>query len=120
MSRPKLPRDEQGNIVRQKVESTSAPTAFIEEPKEIFKEIIIERIVEVEKPLLKDLALWKELANKGFPQGGSGNWIVDPDDGNKYYVPQPSELYQSFVNDPEGWNDVGEALGRVWVDKNKK
>lgn len=65
------------------------------------------------------LELCKSLRNKGFPQGGTGIFIQDPETGEKFYKPQPAEVYAQFILDPDGWDKVTEALIKVWVDTRK-
>jgi hypothetical protein len=51
--------------------------------------------------------LAKELKDAGFPQGGSGSWLLDPDavvirSGARVYAPTLSELIEAF----EGYSSV--------------
>lgn len=63
--------------------------------------------------------LYLALKNAGYPQGGSGGYIQHPDTNDKVYVPLPSELYNHFTSDPKEWEDVVDALAKVWIDKCK-
>jgi len=61
----------------------------------------------------------KQLKAKGFPQGGAGNFVVDPDTGEKFYKPHPSELYNQFLGDPTQWGELAEAMAQVWLSQRK-
>jgi len=61
----------------------------------------------------------KQLKAKGFPQGGAGNFVVDPDTSEKFYNPQPSEIYSHFVGDPSAWGELGEAMAQCWLNNRK-
>lgn len=68
---------------------------------------------------MADFKLYKELQKKGFPQGGIGQFIQDPNTNDKVYVPQPGEIYAQFILDPEGWQKVTDALAGVWIESRK-
>lgn len=68
---------------------------------------------------LKGFELYRELKARGFPQGGVGSFMEDPNGTEKVYVPHPSEIYASFVGDPSQWNALRDAMIQVWL-KNKK
>jgi hypothetical protein len=62
-----------------------------------------------------------ELKDAGFPQGGSGNWVGDPDavvmrSGDRVYAPTLSELIEAcgdqFLTLRRS-NDVWEGIGGV-------
>ena len=96
-----------------------------------------------------DYSLAIELKNAGFPQGGTGRWIVDPSlivvrTGDRAYIPTLSELieecgenFETLVrykdgtyrayrrNGPEDLqaipsNTPTEAVARLWLALNKK
>lgn len=69
---------------------------------------------------LEGYRLYKKLELSGFPQGGVGNWKLDKDGENKVYVPHPSEVYQQFVSDPAGWEEMADAMVRVWIKWEEK
>ena len=69
---------------------------------------------------LKGMELYKALKEAGYPQGGVGNWYLDPSTGEKYYIPQPSEIYTEFIADPSIWEEVGDTLARLWLEKSLK
>lgn len=64
--------------------------------------------------------LYKQLRDAGFPQGGSGSYILDPNTDEKVYKPLPSEIYTLFVADPSGWDKMLEAMSKVWLEVMKK
>lgn len=64
--------------------------------------------------------LYLSLKKAGFPQGGSGNYIQDPDSSEKVYVPTSGEIYSMFLADPDGWQSMTDCLAQVWIDNSKK
>lgn len=92
------------------------------EPKEVIKEVLVEKIVhvQVEKKLLKDWALWKALKDAGYPQGGGGNYYEAHDSFEKAYVARPEELYSHFLGDPEAWDLLRDTLARAWLEFSMK
>lgn len=65
---------------------------------------------------LKGIDLYRALAKAGFPQGGQGAWFKDPNSDEKYYIPTAPELYTQFLLDPEQWQNLQDALARVWIE----
>lgn len=63
--------------------------------------------------------LYKELKECGFPQGGTGTWLQDPNSDDKVYVPELSELISTFLGDPPAWIKLKEAVTKAWI-QNKK
>lgn len=60
--------------------------------------------------------LYKQLKAAGFPQGGQGTWIQDPESDEKVYVPSSSEIFALFLGDPKDWQKMTDAMARVWID----
>lgn len=60
-------------------------------------------------------SIWQQLKEAGFPQGGVGNWLQGEND--RYYIPSPSEIYQHFIADPAGWEDMSKAMATVWLNR---
>lgn len=71
---------------------------------------------EMQVPSLSGMALWKQLKESNFPQGGVGSWLKDPNSDEKYYIPHPAEIYQAYIADPIDWEIMSEAMGRVWLE----
>jgi hypothetical protein len=94
-----------------------------------------------------DHTLAKELKDAGFPQGGNGRWIIDPNlivvrRGDRAYIPTLEELIEACGDDfsamnkyRDHWvaafgfaetyeNATGamptEAVARLWLALNKK
>ncbi len=59
--------------------------------------------------------LYKKLKDAGFPQGGSGSYMVDPNSNESVYIPQPSEIYTQYLADPSSWTEMGDAMATVWL-----
>lgn len=59
--------------------------------------------------------LYKRLKDAGFPQGGAGNWMLNPDNDEKVYIPLPGELYTQFIGDPAHWEKMRDAMAEVWI-----
>lgn len=57
--------------------------------------------------------LFKAARDAGFPQGGVGNWRDV--NNERIYVPHPSEVYNQFIADPVQWEEMAEAMLRVWI-----
>lgn len=68
---------------------------------------------------LEGYALYKSLKDVGFPQGGSGDWLYNPETDEKVYVPHPSELINTYVADPKQWDSVRDILARQWIENKK-
>lgn len=64
--------------------------------------------------------LYQELKNAGFPQGGSGIYMNDPDSNERVYIPTPSEIYATFLGNPGDWTDMVDAMAEVWIKRAKK
>lgn len=62
-------------------------------------------------------SVWQQLKEAEFPQGGVGNWLQGEND--RYYIPSPSEIYQHFIADPAGWEDMSKAMATVWLNRKK-
>ena len=99
-TRPLKPKDVQAQVV------------------EIIKEVLIEKEIvrEVEKPPLSDFDLYKALKDKGFFQGGVGQYMESPLTDEKVYLPHASEIYASFAQDPSGWEIIRDYLARAYLD----
>ena len=81
------------------------------------KEVIREVIKYVPEPRLEGFELYRALKNKGYYQGGSeGQWIEDPNGTERVYVPSPSELYTSFLGEPEKWLALRDAIIRAYIE----
>lgn len=63
--------------------------------------------------------LYKQLKDKGFPQGGSGSFLVDPKTDERVYIPKVEEILTQYVGDPKDWDKMVEAMTRVWIDNKK-
>lgn len=59
--------------------------------------------------------LYKRLKDAGFPQGGAGSWMLNPDNDEQVYVPLPGEIYTQFLGDPAEWADMSKAMAEVWI-----
>jgi len=84
------------------------------------KEIIKEVIRTVPEKRLEGWELYKALKDKGYFQGGIGQIMNDVNSTESAYVPEVSEVYTSFVLDPDGWGDVRDALCREWIKMKDK
>lgn len=82
---------------------------------ETIREIFVEKVIEVEKPKLEGYALYKALRAAGFPQGGVGHYIQDPNSADSVYVPHVSEVYTQFLADPQQWEALRDAICREWI-----
>ena len=82
---------------------------------EIIKEVLITKEIPIESPQLEGFTLYKALKDNGFPQGGIGQNIEDPNSTEQAYIPEVSEVYQAFLLDPMGWGNVRDALCREWI-----
>lgn len=82
----------------------------------IVKEIVKEIIRTIPEQKLTGYILYKTLADKGFPQGGQGTHVMNEAGTQLAYVPSPAELYNSFIQDPEGWKTLVDALAREWIE----
>ena len=69
---------------------------------------------------MTELERYKALKEAGFPQGGRGNWIQDPNSDSKYYIPNPDEIYSQFLGDPEHWRKLTDTLAEAWITNGKK
>lgn len=86
---------------------------------EIIREVPIIREVFVEKTQLEGFELYKALKDKGFTQGGQGQYQEDMNGIEKVYIPHASEIYQSFAQNPEGWDIITKHLARAYLEINK-
>lgn len=84
----------------------------------IIKEVLVEVVKTIEKPQLKGYELYKELSNRGFPQGGGGSHIMNKEGTELAYIPTPMELYNSFISGPEGWRLLCDTMSRAWIEHN--
>lgn len=109
-----LPED--GGLVRGTYPSFDAQPKVAEVVKEIIVEKIVEKIVEIPAKKTTGFALYKGLKEASFPQGGMGQWWEDPNGTEKVYVPRPEEIYSQFIGDPEGWEQLRDALARAWME----
>lgn len=83
---------------------------YIEKVTEIVREVL------VEKPVLEGFALYKKLKDERYPQGGMGEWWEDPNGTDKVYVPRPEEIYTHFLGNKQEWDELRDALVRVWIE----
>src|SRR6185503_16986823 len=79
-------------------------------------EVIVEKIVEIPEKRITGFALYKNLKDARYPQGGMGRFVEDPNGLEKVYIPRPEEIYTQFIADPEGWNALTDALARAWIE----
>ncbi len=88
--------------------------------KEIVKEIIVEkeviRTVEVEKPQLEGYGLYAALRDIGYPQGGMGNMMENPNGVDKAYVPHAQEVLAFFSGDPDKWELMRDGIIRTYIE----
>ena len=82
------------------------------------KAIALQQQLEANNPSPK--SIWRLLKEGNFPQGGVGNWLQDPNSDEKYYIPHPSEIYQATIQDPQGWEELSESMGVVWLKQHGK
>lgn len=80
------------------------------------KIVEIVREVAVEKPVLEGFALYKKLKDERYPQGGMGEWWEDPNGTDKVYVPRPEEIYTHYLGNKQEWDELRDALVRVWIE----
>lgn len=85
-------------------------------PKEVIVEKIVEKIIEVPAKVLEGFALYKKLKDNGYPQGGMGRFVEDPNGLTKVYIPRPEEIYTHFIADPNGWQALTDTLTRAWIE----
>ena len=89
-------------------------------PKEIIKEIVVEkeviRTVEVEKPKLEGYELYAKLRDIGFPQGGIGAYTENPNGVDKVYIPHPQEVIAFFIGDPDKWEGMRDGIIRTYIE----
>ncbi len=85
---------------------------------EVIKEIIIEKIIEVEKPRLEGYELYAKLRDIGYPQGGMGNIMENPNGVDKVYVPHANEVMSFFVGDPDKWEAMRDGVIRTYIEIN--
>lgn len=85
---------------------------------EVIKEVFITK--EVEKSQLEGFELYKALKDVGFFQGGQGQFMEDVNGIEIVYIPHASEIYQSFAQNPEGWDIVRDYLARAFLELKDK
>jgi len=85
---------------------------------EKIKEVIIEKeiVKTVPEPRLEGWELYKALKDKGFFQGGMGQWMEDPNGTERVYVPHVSEVYGYFIGDPEKWEQLKDHMIRAYLE----
>lgn len=85
----------------------------------LFREKGIVIVPNIEIPSRFDL--YKRLKEAQYPQGGGGQYMLDPDSNQKVYVPTYQELLTHYVSDPKGWEVMVDTITKVWIDnKNGK
>lgn len=82
-------------------------------PQEFTSDILAKAHEEVSK------STWQQLKEAGFPQGGVGTWLKDPNSDEKYYIPHPAEVYQLFIANPQDWEKMSEAMAKIWLQNRK-
>ncbi len=60
--------------------------------------------------------LYKRLKEAGYPQGGGGQYMGDPDSNVKVYIPTYQELLTHYVADPKDWELMVDAITKVWIN----
>ena len=95
---------------------TDIQPQIVEVIKEVIVEKFVDRIVEIPAKKIKGFALYKQLKDNQFPQGGMGQTYEDPNGTEKVYVPRPEEIYAQFIGNPEHWEELRDALARTWME----
>lgn len=83
---------------------------------EVIKEVFITKEVIIPEKKLEGFQLYKALKDSGFFQGGVGQFMEDVNGTEKVYIPHASEIYQSFAQDPQGWDTVRDYLARAFLE----
>ena len=79
-------------------------------------EVIKEVVVQVPEPRLEGFELYKKLAEKGFYQGGMGQWMEDVNGTERVYIPHPTEVITYFIGDPDKWDLMRDAIIRAYIE----
>lgn len=79
-------------------------------------EVLREVIVEIEKPQLDGYDLYLKLRDTGYFQGGSGQYVEDPNGIDRVYVPTAQEVITFFTGDPEKWDLMRDGIVRAYLD----
>jgi len=66
------------------------------------------------------LELYTKLKKAGFPQGGSGQRLLDPNSDKSVYMPTVEELLTQYLADPEQWAEMRDAIAMQWLALHKK
>ena len=66
---------------------------------------------------LERFELYKKLKDQGFPQGGAGTWIMNPQKDEKVYIPLVEEIFTQFIADPSDWELMIDAMVNVWIEQ---
>ena len=116
MSRPKGSKNKKVKSVKNNgvIERNDGELTTPEKIKEIFIEKeVIRNIPEVR---LEGWQLYKSLKDKGYYQGGMGQWMEDPNGTEKVYIPHVSEVYTYFIGNPAQWELMRDALIRAYIE----
>lgn len=84
------------------------------------REVFVERIIRLPEERLSGYALYKKLAQTGFPQGGGGTIVLNEEGTDSAYIPRPEELYNSFIGNAEHWQVLIDSLARAWIENSEK
>lgn len=106
MARPKGVKNKLPNVQKEVVE--------------VIKEIFVTKEILVPEKKLEGFELYKALKDAGFFQGGIGQFMEDINGTEKVYLPHASEIYQSFAQDPQGWDIVRDYLARAFLELKDK
>lgn len=76
-------------------------------------------LIPVQPTDLEGIELYRALKEHGFPQGGQGSYMSDPQTAERFYIPKPDEIFNQFLANPEGWQNLVDVMSRAWI-ANKK
>jgi len=79
-------------------------------------EVFTEVVKYIPEPRLEGFELYRALEQKGFPQGGSGQIMEDPNGTTKAYIPTYGEVIAFFMADPEKMEQMRDAVIRAYIE----
>lgn len=104
------------NFVRGAYPTLSNSSDVQQQVAAVIKEIFVEKIVEIPAPRLEGFELYKALKDKGYPQGGMGQTMEDPNGIERVYIPHPNEVQAFFIENPDKMEAMRDAIIRAYIE----
>lgn len=92
----------------------SAPTEVITQEKIV--EVLREVVQYVPEPRLEGYELYAALKDKNYHQGGSGQYMENPNGIDSVYIPTYQELITSFIGNPDVMDKMRDAIIRAYIE----